>query len=652
MKRSVYTLILTIVYLLPGTSALAQTEKSAGSPVQFGIGHLMEFLNLKPTDLTFRPDYTEPDSFRLQVVAELMQQPMKMLEYVDNLQQAHAKGQPDVLAGILFQDLARNAQAARMQPYRPTNKQLEMRLPLYYTHVKTNTLLTKSYTFLEVVLPRCTEAALQNLTKSQTSFLTRELKEIVVIDENEEFLDVAQLDSLEKLEESFAERFTAFGYQINVDPIILASTDYLQEILPELRSIQAEIDRGALSVESLVKKGAMLPEQSGAESYLGKQSGWAVGGSGNDTYEGEYSFILDFGGDDTYRLSYSPDRPHGCVIIDLSGNDFYRAQTDFAIGSGCLSSGMLLDFAGDDRYEGKSFSMGSAFLGFGLVYDQFGSDRYDGDTHVQGAGTFGIGLLIDEGGRDVYNAAVYAQAFGFVRGIGVLYDVDGSDSYYAGGKYKDILRFSDRYISMSQGFGYGLRPLMSGGIGALIDLKGSDTYSSDIFGQASSYWWSLGMILDDEGNDQYICHQYGQGSAAHMTLGALFDNAGNDVYNGKGLMQGVGHDYSCGVLLDREGDDTYGAFDLSQGAGSANGFGVLIDIRGDDRYFVKDTVNTQGYGNPRRDYGSIGLFIDLNGTDQYFGHGKNNYYWKTASQWGGGMDIQYQSADSSRLSQE
>jgi hypothetical protein len=251
-----------------------------------------------------------------------------------------------------------------------------------------------------------------------------------------------------------------------------------------------------------------------------------------------------------------------------------------------------------------------------------------------------MGLLIDEGGRDIYNAALYAQGFGFVEGIGIIYDKTGSDSYYAGGKYKDILRYKDHYLSLSQGFGYGLRPWMSGGIGAIIDIEGNDTYYSDIFAQAASYWWSLGVIYDSAGNDNYQCFQYGQGAATHMTLGILIDDYGSDVYFGKGLMQGVGHDYSCGLILDRHGDDTYTAYDLSQGAGSANGVGVQIDNEGDDRYFVKNPKNTQGYGNPRRDYGSIGLFIDLDGTDQYLGNGRDNLYWRTDSKWGGGMDIE------------
>jgi hypothetical protein len=457
------------------------------------------------------------------------------------------------------------------------------------------------------------------------------------------------LEAMEKREEKYTEEFVSFGGQIDKDPVISAGIDCLRDVMLEVKAIRRELSSGRLTMEDLLSTTGALPGSRDEGAYLGMQAKWAIGGPDADYYSGDYEFIFDPGGDDVYDLSYDPDDPHPVIIIDLSGDDRYRAMTDFTLGSGCLSAGMLLDFEGDDRYDGKSFGVGSGFFGFGVLYDASGNDRFDGDTHVQGAGSFGLGVVIDEEGRDIYNAALFSQGFGFVEGGGIIYDSDGSDSYYAGGKYKDHLRYEDHYLSLSQGFGYGLRPWMSGGIGAIIDLKGNDAYYADIFAQACSYWWSLGVILDSSGNDNYQCFQYGQGAATHMSLGVLVENYGNDVYYGKGLMQGCGHDYSCGLILDRHGNDTYTAYDLSQAAGSANGAGVLIDNNGDDRYFSKNKANTQGYGNPRRSFGSIGLFIDLGGNDQYSGNGQNDFYWKTNSKWGGGFDIELVLPDSLNL---
>ena len=452
-------------------------------------------------------------------------------------------------------------------------------------------------------------------------------------------MSVEQLDSLSKVDDTNTARFASFGYLVDKDPILAAGKDCLTELMTNARALQKVLQSGKTTAEDAVRHVAIAPEGIGQESYLGRQPGWAVGGPGNDYYKGDYKVIVDLGGDDTYDLTYDPAHPHPVIIVDFGGNDHYRAGSDFTIASGCLSVGILLDFGGNDRYDGASFGLGSGFFGMGVLYDAGGDDIYNGDTFVEGAATFGIGLVIDEGGRDIYNGALYAQGFGFTEGYGAIVDAKGSDSYYAGGKYLDVLRYGDRYLSLSQGFGYGLRPWLSGGIGAIIDGTGNDTYNTEIFGQGASYWWSLGFIYDSLGNDNYQCYQYGQGCGTHMTLGALIDDAGDDVYFGKGLMQGVGHDYSCGLILDRAGNDTYTATDLSQGAGSANGAGILIDVSGEDRYFVTSPVNTHGYGNPRREFGSIGLFIDLGGEDEYTCQGGNNLFWRTDSKWGGGMDI-------------
>ena len=631
-----------VILSVPGTAVFAQSPLAAGeTPEDFGLRHLSEYLALRPGDISFRSDYTEADSFRLKVVADLMNQPLEMIGYTSRLKHAFVKGQPEVVAQILSRDLATEYQERRSAPYEPETDEIQRRFNLFYASPTLNQLLTRVAHYIDIVIPRSTDKALASLSPQQRSFLTNEFKELLVSRVEEEFYTPMQLDSAEKAEERYTEEFVSFGLEIDKDPITLAGIQCLGEIAPELNALRTELASGAASASKIVAGVGSVPTGASAESYLGMQRGWKIGGPGNDYYEGEYTFILDFGGDDVYNLSYDPENPHPVIIIDLGGADHYRGATDFAVGSGCLSVGILLDYGGNDRYDAKSFSIGSGFFGFGLLYDAGGDDRYDGDTHTQAAATFGMGLLIDQSGRDLYNAALYSQAFGFVEGLAVIYELDGSDSYYAGGKYKDILRYEDHYLSLSQGFGYGLRPWMSGGIGAIIDFRGNDTYYSDIFAQGASYWWSLGAIYDSSGNDNYQSFQYAQGCGTHMTLGILVDDYGNDVYSGRGLMQGVGHDYSCGLILDRHGDDTYTAYDLSQAAGSANGAGVLIDNEGEDRYFVRNPDNTHGYGNPRRSFGSIGLFIDLGGQDQYTGkYGRNSLYWRTQSNWGGGMDIE------------
>ncbi|MCD6249164.1 MAG: hypothetical protein J7J98_02370 [candidate division Zixibacteria bacterium] len=641
MTKQLLTVLAAI--LLAGA---VTAQDSLKSPEEFGLNHLTEYFGLKPSDLTFRSDYTEPDSLRLKLVANLMQNPLGMTDYVGSLKTAHVLRQPEILSRVLFSDLASEYQTSRGRPYRPTIDEMQNRYNLAYSDLTLNGLLNKIATYLDAIFPGSTEAALKALSSDERRFLTRQLKQIATQREGEENLSVEAVDSVSQVEERYLEEFVSFGHQIDKDPIMAAGIDCLRDILPDLRALQSALAARSTSVGTLMKTTGYLPDNIDADAYLGIQSGWKIGGVGNDYYSGDYHFILDFGGNDVYDLEYDPNNPHGVIIIDFSGDDHYRARSDFALGSGCLSVGLLLDFDGDDRYDARSFGLGSGWFGFGLLYDEAGDDRYDGDTHVEGAGTFGLGLLIDESGRDIYNAAYASQGFGFVQGGGIIYDRSGSDTYYAGGKYKDINRYLDHYLSMSQGFAYGIRPWMSGGIGGIIDLAGNDDYTTDIFGQGSAYWWGLGLIFDSTGVDRYNCFQYGQGVGTHMALGGLIDASGNDFYTGGGVMQGCGHDYSCGLLIDRGGDDTYVGKDKVQGDGSANGIGLMMDLSGSDRYFGGNPDFAQGAGDPRRGFGSIGLFIDLGGTDQYAGNGRDNHYWHATRRWGGGMDIELVPPDS------
>ncbi|HBC46218.1 MAG TPA: hypothetical protein DEO84_04900, partial [candidate division Zixibacteria bacterium] len=361
-----------------------------------------------------------------------------------------------------------------------------------------------------------------------------------------------------------------------------------------------------------------------------------IGDTTNNKYDGELFAVIDPGGDDTYNLKYA-GIGHQTYIIDLVGKDTYNLPQN-RISPYFFGSNMIVDMAGDDTYNAGSWTLGAGLFGVGILWDRAGNDRYFGDTFTQGAGCFGVGILRDDGGNDFYQAALYAQGFSFVDGIGILTDSSGNDCYYAGGKYKDILRYKDHYLSLSQGFSYGIRPKMSGGLGLLVDQSGNDIYVADIFGQGASYWYGLGVLADGGGNDQYLAFQYAQGAGTHMTLGILYDISGDDNYTSKGVSQGCGHDRAAGLLIDLNGNDNYVAYDLSQGAGSANGLGFIADIRGNDTYIVRSDKNTQGFGQVRRDYGSVGIFIDRGGKDGYSGGVGRDSTWWSDSKWGVGID--------------
>ncbi|TVR75925.1 MAG: HEAT repeat domain-containing protein [Chitinophagaceae bacterium] len=326
------------------------------------------------------------------------------------------------------------------------------------------------------------------------------------------------------------------------------------------------------------------------------------------------------------------------VLINRGGNNYYRNETA-GLGGSIGGIDILIDIKGDDIYHSKSYSQGSGFMGVGILLDKSGNDRYISSFTSQACGAFGAGLLFDLNGNDLYEGNQNIQAVGWVKGYGALVDLSGHDQYLARPEFVDMLRYDDRYVTLSQGIGLGHRPHASGGIGILADKAGNDFYLSDIYGQGSAYWYALGGLVDKSGHDKYQAYQYAQGSGVHLAFAGLIDYGGRDQYISNGVSQGCGHDYAFGFLLDLgNDDDNFVCEGLSQGAGNANGIGLFIAEGGQNGYIAK-RANSQGYSDFRRSFGTTGIFADL-GENAFFGsvNGKRNRFWNAGTK-GTGMDL-------------
>lgn len=368
--------------------------------------------------------------------------------------------------------------------------------------------------------------------------------------------------------------------------------------------------------------GSAKSDYASGDLIFSKEYSWGlmlIGGPGETVYSTPAALIIDLGGDDLYRapVGSGTGSTSYALCIDIAGNDFYACRDTAAVACGLGGVGILFDLQGDDVYEAGDLSLGAALAGVGVLVDFDGNDLYRGRSLTQGAAFLGLGLFLDMNGDDYCIAEFAAQGYAHVGGVGVAIDRSGNDSYHLRGPFTDILRYEDHALSMGQGFGFGYRPAYSGGVGLLLDGAGNDTYYADIFGQGASYWYALGGLVDVQGNDLYAAYQYVQGAGIHLASAALVDRAGNDAYIARGVSQGCGHDLATGILHDRSGDDGYLAYDLSQGAGSANGIGILEDLTGNDSYSVRRSANSQGYGNPRRHYGSLGFLWDRMGDDVF-----------------------------------
>ena len=365
-----------------------------------------------------------------------------------------------------------------------------------------------------------------------------------------------------------------------------------------------------------------------------------IGGTGNDVYGEDADWIIDLDGDDRYH-----NNAGGClgskrgvaICIDHSGDDRYDSKGKmFVQGAGCLGTGFLVDFEGNDRYSAGHFSQGAGLLGVGIIWDREGNDAYSAGIFCQAAGNFGVGMIVDSAGDDAYSAASIAQGAGTCMGLGLLSDKTGNDTYRSWLDRSDKRNLGFRTIGLTQGAGLGFRnwPIAKrlsayGGIGILSDADGNDHYNAPggFCVQGGSYIMSLGVLLDHNGDDVYASHM-GMGSSVHVAAAILIDSEGDDKYTGGFRTGGSGADRSPGIFIDYEGNDEYRAGRASFGTSCKHsGYSLFVDYRGEDLYI------TDRPAGPIRmnDWGSFGavwpapgptswpyaIFLDLGGDDSY-----------------------------------
>ena len=203
---------------------------------------------------------------------------------------------------------------------------------------------------------------------------------------------------------------------------------------------------GVLGVGAVVDRG-------GNDIYLGGTWSHGAGAWGG-------GILLDLGGDDRFdAAAYAQGigGPRGVgVLADLAGNDLYRMDgpvpstygvpaTFLSFGQGCGIGlrnaafggvGLLVDAAGDDRFEAGEFSQGIGYYhGLGVLHDRGGHDRYAGDRYSQGSAAHqAAGILLEDAGDDSYVARIAAnQAGAWDQSVAWLVDRGGSDSFQADG---------------------------------------------------------------------------------------------------------------------------------------------------------------------------------------------------------------------------
>lgn len=407
-------------------------------------------------------------------------------------------------------------------------------------------------------------------------------------------------------------------------------------------------------------------------------AGWVrIRGSADDRYDpaGQDSLLLvDLGGNDIHFdqvASNTSGNNAVSVVIDVGGDDRYEydaaenasldgprlpadrdgvvtkeglvadATASQAARQGAARHGiaMLFDLgAGTDRYVALRASQGYAQQGVGVLFDDGGSDIYLAEEAAQGAGQFGIGLAVDLGNEpDVRRSSRASQGFGYVGGVGVVFDAGGNDQYECHPDHNGNPAYVAPQMpgranaSVCQGAGLGFRVKderysMAGGVGILVDVAGDDTYRAGVYAQGVGYWQGFGLLADLNGSDSYDAFYYAQGASAHFGVGYFADGGeGSDTFGAnldvETMVLGAAQDFSVAVFVNEKGDDEYNMPDAAAGLASCGSVAIFVDNAGTDRYLapvgqVAGVARAQACG-ANTDVVSHAVFLDVGGQDDW-----------------------------------
>jgi len=575
---------------------------------------LLQQNNQDLTSLNFLKDWASDTKFKLPVVVDIINNPLKFPILVDSLDTLISKQNP---AEILH-SLA-NIMAWEIDEYYEPGESLFWEDSASPQHFVKN--LVKFWESLYKVY----EKAFIELDEFELKVL-----HYVCLNMHHEGEDEEKYEHFYALNKlfSFAEIEKFDSMQI----------EDLQEVLSKIDFVSllnaAQIFENAIPKIENALHSMKIKKRYEKETRFGRV---VIGTKKNDLYKGKYAFIYDPQGNDTYECELNTDFENPFfLLVDDKGDDIYRNNQINGLASVMGGIGLFIDSEGNDFYSGGDLAF-SSLAGYFSFKDRVGEDQYRMGLHSLGAATIGISQFFDFSGNDTYNVTEFGEGFAGTLGLGIMADFGGNDLYFAGGKYLHAPLAPLDYRSLSQGFSIGGRPDLGGGIGVLYDSSGNDVFQGGVYAQGVGYWYALGILIDKSGNDFYDAVYYPQGSGIHLAGGFLYDESGEDSYYSKhGPGQGAGHDYGVGFLVDREGDDRY-SVEGGNGLGITNSVGIFLDVQGDDNY-QKKYNRSYGYSDVRRGSGGLGIFMDTGGRDDYAIERCDNDTTWFAGTYGFGMD--------------
>ncbi|HYF02264.1 MAG TPA: hypothetical protein VEC36_02725, partial [Patescibacteria group bacterium] len=328
--------IFAAILLFICTFSKSSAQDSLSTDTKRVIDSALSVLNMHRGDLAMPWDAAGNDEHRLGIERELFKHPLKSFDYTKyhatSLKNLNA-GNADDISRYLLKTLHLGEFKDYVSPF-----------PVKYLYgelgIDVEKQLGEHEAVLFQILPHIIDAHIlidatrQSLLKSPVIF--------------------AHADSLQMMSQE-SENLSVFDLKREEEEAFKTAQEFFaaaaRDSMPEMYSKALLLYRELLKFSSGKEMSEFLKSDFKTKIINTKLGRIAIGGRGDDVYEGDFLFILDAGGNDRY---IAPDfkkedvvKLAVRVILDMSGDDVYIGK-NYAFGSGFFGAGMLLDMAGND----------------------------------------------------------------------------------------------------------------------------------------------------------------------------------------------------------------------------------------------------------------------------------------------------------------
>gem|GEM_PF-6380388 len=312
-KLSIFILLVVSCFVTLPASAQTEVIDSVEFPLvpEDALTEALMGIKLLPSDLAFRTDYVELDSFRLPIVDSLTLRPLDMIYFSNDVSaRLFQQGGNSAAWLIGFESREFPSAGAKIRDFLPSDKSGPYHLSL---SVESDCLTNfegdelTNHVNLSYRINRGLKAEVDSLfaalSRSELAFILDTFPELLLEDVEDEFRSVEELDSIQQLEEGFSKRFVPIAVKLVSD-----HSKWEELKLRALEFNRTMSDSALLMAHRILQ--ACESDSTGFQIEIPTSEGKiAIGGAGRNLYTGRHICILDVGGDDRYDLE------SGCAAV-------------------------------------------------------------------------------------------------------------------------------------------------------------------------------------------------------------------------------------------------------------------------------------------------------------------------------------------------